>query len=60
VPAPGTSRALGLPVALATLLLLGTASLLVRLVLAEAARTDARVSDPSGTLLPGGDRVPRW
>ena len=60
VPAAGTSRALGLPVALATLLLLGTASLLVRLVLAEAARADPDLSDPSGTLLPHGDRVPRW
>jgi plastocyanin len=60
VPAAGTSRPLGLPVALATLLLLGTASLLVRLVLAEAARAGPALSDPSATLLPHGDRVPRW
>ena len=60
VPAAGTSRALGLPVALATLLALGTASLLVRLVLAEAARADRDVSDPSATLLADGGRAVRW
>ena len=50
LPGADTARGLGLPVALAALFVLGTASLLVRLVLTEAARSSRR----------DGDTAARW
>lgn len=56
LPGAVTSRDLGLPVALAALLVLGAASLLVRLVLTEARRQQGA----PGPLRAGGGRAARW
>jgi hypothetical protein len=55
LPAPPSGRALGLPAALAAVLVLGTGSLLVRLLLAEPV-----LSEGPGRLRRTGTAAPRW